>query len=246
MKKMFENIDKKKKALDRKRPLPENTLKSIREKLFLEWTYNSNAIEGNTLTLSETKVVLENGITIGGKTLKEHLEVINYKEAILYMEDIIKNNETLSERQIKNIHHIILKGIDDNNAGRYRKEKVVISGARHIPPVPFRIQEEMERLIEWYYKDGEKLHPVERAAILHTDLVKIHPFIDGNGRTARLLLNFELMKNSYPIIIIKNEDRIRYYESLDKAHISGDYSDFIKLIVEELNRSLDIYLDLIN
>ena len=129
---MFEVIDKKKNKIEKKRPLPKNTLKSLREKLFLEWTYNSNAIEGNTLTLSETKVVLEDGITIGGKTLKEHLEVINHKEAILYMEDIINNNERLSERQINNIHNLILKGIDDDNAGRYRKEKVVISGAEHI------------------------------------------------------------------------------------------------------------------
>ncbi len=243
---MFKMIDKKKNKIEEKRPLPKNTLKSLREKLFLEWTYNSNAIEGNTLTLSETKVVLEDGITIGGKTLKEHLEVINHKEAILYMEDIIKNNEGLSERQIKNINNLILKGIDDENAGRYRKERVVISGAEYIPPDPLRVQEQMEKLLEWYYGDGIKLHAVERAAVLHTDLVKIHPFIDGNGRTARILLNFELMKNGYPIIIIRNEDRVKYYETLDKAHITGDYSGFINLTVEALTRSLDLYLKLIN
>src|SRR5690554_2395827 len=239
---MFEMIDKKKNKIEEKRPLPKNTLKSLREKLFLEWTYNSNAIEGNTLTLSETKVVLEDGITVGGKTLKEHLEVLNHKETILYMEDIIKNNEGLSEQQIKNIHSLILKGIDDENAGRYRKEKVVISGAEHMPPDPIRVQEQMEKLIEWYYGEGKKLHPVERAAVLHTDLVKIHPFIDVNGRTARVLLNFELMKNGYPIIIIRNEDRVNYYETLDKAHTTGDYSGFINLIIKALNRSLDLYL----
>jgi len=243
---MFEVIDKKKNKIEKKRPLPKNTLKSLREKLFLEWTYNSNAIEGNTLTLSETKVVLEDGITVGGKTLKVHLEILNHKEAILYMEDIISNNEKLSKRQIKNIHNLILKGIDDDNAGRYRKEKVVISGAEHMPPDPIRVQEQMEKLIEWYYGEGKKLHPVERAAVLHTDLVKIHPFIDGNGRTARVLLNFELMKNGYPIIIIRNEDRLKYYETLDKAHTTGDYSGFINLIIKALNRSLDLYLKLIN
>ncbi len=239
---MFEIVDKKKNRIEKKRPLAKNTLKSLREKLFLEWTYNSNAIEGNTLTLSETKVVLEDGLTIGGKTLKEHLEVLNHIDAILYMEDIIKNNESLSERQIKNIHNLILKGIDDENAGRYRKEKVVISGAEHLPPEPIRVQEQMGKLIEWYNRDGEKLHTVERAAVLHTDLVKIHPFIDGNGRTARVLLNFELMKNGYPIIIIRNEDRVKYYETLDKAHITGDYSGFVDLTIEALNRSLDLYL----
>ena len=185
---MFEMIDKKKNIIENKRPLAKNTLKSLREKLFLDWTYNSNAIEGNTLTLSETKVVLEDGITVGGKTLKEHLEVLNHKEAILYMEDIIKNNESLSERQIKNIHNLILKGIDNENAGRYRKEKVLISGAEHMPPDPIRVQEQMEKLVEWYYGDSKKLHTVEKAAVLHTDLVKVHPFIDGNGRTARVSL----------------------------------------------------------
>ena len=243
---MLKEIDKKKKIIEEKRPLPKNTLKSIREKLFLDWTYNSNAIEGNTLTLSETKVVLEDGITIGGKTLKEHLEVVNHKEAIMYMEDIIKDNESLSERQIKNIHHLILKGIDDENAGRYRKEKVVISGAEHTPPDPFIVPDKMEALINWYYEDGQKMHTVERASRLHTDLVKIHPFIDGNGRTARVLLNFELIKDGYPIVIIKNEDRAKYYESLDKAHIAGDYDDFMKLVSESLNRSLDLYLELID
>lgn len=243
---MFDTIDQKKRKIDKKRPLPKNTLKSLRAKLLLEWTYNSNAIEGNTLTLSETKVVLEDGITIGGKTLQEHLEVVNHKEAINYMEDIINKEEKLSERQIKNIHYLILKGIDDENAGKYRNEKVVISGAEHIPPAPVFIHDQMEELINWYYDKGSTLHTIERAARLHTDFVKIHPFIDGNGRTARILLNFELIKAGYPIIIIRNEDRVKYYESLDKAHITGDYSDFIDLVSESLNRSLDIYLDIIS
>ena len=243
---MFEEIDEKKRKIKEKRPLPDKTVESIREKLMLDWTYNSNAIEGNTLTLSETKVVLEDGITIGGKTLKEHLEVVNHKEAILYIEDIVKEKEPLSERQIKNIHNLILKGIDDENAGVYRDQKVVISGAEHKPPEPFNIKPKMENLIEWYKNEGQELHVVERAARLHTDLVKIHPFIDGNGRTARLLLNFELMKNGYPPVIIRNEDRASYYESLDKAHTTGDYVDFIKIIRETLNRSLDLYLELID
>lgn len=243
---MFEEIDMKKRKIEEKSPLPDKTVESIREELMLDWTYNSNAIEGNTLTLSETKVVLEDGITIGGKTLKEHLEVVNHKEAILYIEDIVKENEPLSERQIKNIHNLILKGIDDENAGVYRDQKVIISGAEHKPPEPFNIKPKMENLIEWYKNEGQELHTVERAAKLHPDLVKIHPFIDRNGRTARLLLNFEFMKNGYPPVIIRNEDRASYYEALDKAHTTEDYEDFIKIIREASNRSLNLYLELMD
>jgi len=241
---MFEEIDYKKETLDKKRPLPSNTLKSIRESLLLDWTYNSNAIEGNTLTLSETKVVLE-GITIGGKTLREHLEVINHKEAIEYVEDIVKNQEPFTEWQVKNIHRIVLKGIDDENAGTYRKENVIISGAIHTPPESLFVPEQMSGLIDWYQNEAQKLHPVERASLLHIYFVKIHPFIDGNGRTARLLLNLELMKSGYPSIVIKKEKRLRYYNALDKAHINNEYKDFYDIVSEELNTTLDLYLQLI-
>lgn len=243
---MFKEIDKKKKQIDEKRPLPNHTVNSIREEFLLQWTYNSNAIEGNTLTLRETKVVLEDGITVGGKTLKEHFEVVNHKEAIFYIEDIVNEKELLSERQIKNIHYLILKGIDDQNAGVYRNQKVVISGANHTPPSPHQIQGQMEGLIEWYRSDGQKLHTVERAAKLHTDFVNIHPFIDGNGRTARLLLNFELMKDGYPPAIIRADDRGDYYDALDKAATTGDYDDFILMVRDAVERSLDLYLDLIS
>lgn len=152
---MFEEILKKKELLDSKRPLPEYTVKSIREKLLLEWTYNSNAIEGNTLTLMETKVVLE-GITIGGKTLREHLEVVNHKEAILYIEDIVRNEEDFTEWQIKNIHNLVLKGINDKYAGSYRDQQVFISGAEHTPPEPLMIRGEMEAFIQWYHTEGDR------------------------------------------------------------------------------------------
>ncbi|MGF7186809.1 Fic family protein [Desulfitispora alkaliphila] len=241
---MFKQIEQKKNLIDQKRPLPPNTLKSIRESILLDWTYNSNAIEGNTLTLSETKVVLE-GITIGGKTLNEHLEAINHKEAILYLEDIIKLQETFSEWQIKNIHRLILKGIDDDNAGVYRKENVLISGAKHTPPHYVSVPAQMEELINWYYEEGPKLHVMERSSLLHIEFVKIHPFVDGNGRTARLLLNLELMKNGYPPSIIKKEERIDYYNALDKAHTRNEFDDFFQLIAKSLNRSLDLYLKLI-
>lgn len=237
---MFNEIDIKKGLLDGKRPLPEYTIKSIRENLLLEWTYNSNAIEGNTLTLMETKVVLE-GITVGGKTLREHLEVINHRDAILYVEDIVKDKEPLTEWQIKNIHRLVLKGINDNYAGNYRDQQVIISGAKHISPEPFLIKEQMENLIKWY-DDSQNLHPIERAAMLHIIFVGIHPFVDGNGRTSRLLLNLELMKNGYPPIVIRTENRVDYYSALDKAHITGENEDFIKLVIKELDKTLDLYL----
>src|SRR5699024_6245247 len=140
-------------------------LKSLQEKLFLEWTYHSNAMEGNTLTINETKVVLE-GITIGGKTLKEHLEVINHREAIAYVEAIVQKKENLSEWQIKNIHRLVLKGIDDEYAGGYRDEQVFISGANHVPPAHYLIQEKMEQMMNWYEEEGTSLHPVQRDAML--------------------------------------------------------------------------------
>lgn len=239
---MFKQIDKKKLQLDNKRPFPEHTLKSIRKKLLLEWTYNSNAIEGNTLTLMETKVVLE-GITVGGKTLREHLETVNHREAIFYVEDIVENEDEFTEWQIKNIHRLILKGIDDKYAGSYRDQKVIISGANHTPTEPFLIRDEMERFIDWYNDEGQRLHTVERAALVHIIFVDIHPFLDGNGRTARLLLNLELMKSGYPPVVIKNQNRLRYYNALDKAHTTNDNEDFIRIIVEEVNTTLDLYLE---
>lgn len=241
---MFEEIDRKKAILDSKRPFPEYSIKSIRESLLLEWTYHSNAIEGNTLTLQETKVVLE-GITIGGKTLREHLEVINHRDAIFYLEDIVKNHEALTEWQIRNIHRLVLKGIIDDYAGRYRDQKVIISGAKHVPPEPILITEQMENLIHWYNGEAQSMHPVKRAAVLHVIIVGVHPFIDGNGRTARLLLNLELMKNAFPPIVIRMENRLNYYNALDKAHTANDYDEFLGLIGGELNRSLDLYLKLV-
>ena len=241
---MFEIIDKKKTLLDASRPLPEYTLKSLREKVFLEWTYHSNAIEGNTLTLNETKVVLE-GITIGGKTLREHIEVINHRDAITYVEETIQQKEPLTERKIKNLHRIVLKGIDDKYAGVYRTQQVFIAGAKHTPPAHYFIQEKMEQLLSWYQIEGAELHPVMRGAMLHAIFVGIHPFIDGNGRTARLLLNLELMKDGFPPVIIKVENRLSYYEASDKSHTTEDYSDFISLVKQEVEDSLDLYLSLV-
>jgi Fic family protein len=240
----FKIIDSKKQQLDNARPLSKHTLHSLRENMFVEWTYNSNAIEGNTLTISETKVVLE-GITIGGKSMREHLEVINHKAAILFLEDLIKQNEPLSEWSIKNIHGLVLKSIDDENAGSYRKENVLISGAKHKPPQHFIVKEQMEELVSLYNEKWNSLHPIERAAMLHGEFVKIHPFIDGNGRTARLLMNFELIKSGFPPTIIKANMRPQYYDHLDFAHTSGDYKPFVTLVAKCVEESLDLWLSMV-
>ena len=239
----FDEIDNKKKALDSKRPLSRETWVSLRENNILNWTYNSNAIEGNTLTLRETKVVLE-GITIGGKSVVEHLEIINHREAIYFLEDLIKNKELVSEWNIKNIHHLVLKEIDNKNAGQYRTENVIISGATHTPPAHYQVKARMEELIN-LYSTWDNYHPIVKAALLHGEFVKIHPFIDGNGRTARLLMNFEVMKAGYLPIVIKKEDRFGYYDLLDKACSKLNYIDFIKFLVKIENKILNEYLDII-
>lgn len=242
---MFATIDEKKRRLDAARPLPKYTVQSLRGKLFLEWTYNSNAIEGNTLTLNETKVVLE-GITVGGKTMREHLEVINHRDAISYVEEIVHNTDPMSEWQIKNLHRLVLKGIIDEYAGIYRNQQVFISGAQHAPPAPYKIQEQMEQLLIWYHGAAQSLHPIARAAMLHAIFVGIHPFTDGNGRTSRLLMNLELMKAGYPPVIIKVENRLAYYNALDRAQTTEDYQEFIDLVADEAESTLNVYLNAVN
>jgi Fic family protein len=240
---LLQAVDADRARLDAARPLPPHTLASLRDKLVLEWTYHSNAIEGNTLTLRETKVVLE-GITVGGKTLREHFEATNHRDAIVYVEEIVAKNEALSEWQIRNIHALVLKSIDDREAGRYRQENVVIAGASTTPPDFLHVPEEMLRLIAWYESAGA-MHPVVRAAELHTRFVKIHPFVDGNGRTGRLLLNFELMKAGYPPAIIQKEDRLAYYDALDEACVSGVYDGICRLVANSVLRSLTTYLNVL-
>ena len=239
----FNEVDSLKEELDNERPLPTETLKSLQETVNLEWTYNSNGIEGNTLTLRETQVVLE-GITVGGKSIKEHLEAINHEKAIIYLNDLVKEEHPITEWNIRNIHQLILKEIDDDNAGKYRNENVTIKGATHIPPNYVKVPELMEKLI-LNYNNWNNYHPIIQAALLHGELVKIHPFVDGNGRTSRLLMNLDLMNHGYNPVIIKKEDRLEYYAALDKAHTTGDYTDFIKLITKLEIEILNKYLELL-
>lgn len=239
----FDKVDELNKELNSKRPISKETLKSLKESINLEWTYNSNGIEGNTLTLRETQVVLE-GITVGGKSLKEHLEAINHEQAILFLDDLIKDKEPITEWNIKNIHQLVLKEIDDDNAGKYRDVNVKIKGATHIPPDYLIVPELMEKLII-NYEDWKKYHPIIRAALLHGELVKIHPFVDGNGRTSRLVMNLSLMNSGYLPVIVKKEKRLEYYNALDKAHTTEDYTDFVKLVNELEIEMLNKYLELL-
>ena len=228
---MFETIDNLKKKLDQYRPLSPSIFKNLQEDLVVRWTYHSNAIEGNTLTLLETKVVLE-GITVGGKALREHFEAINHRNAIYYVEDIIRKEEPFSEWQIRNIHQLILKNIDDENAGRYRQQNVLISGATTTPLDYTLLKDKMAQLVDWYNSEAHKLHPIERAAKVHADFVGIHPFIDGNGRTSRLLMNLELLKAGYPPCVITVENRLAYYEVLDQWIAYGKTEAFTQLVSE--------------
>jgi Fic family protein len=236
----YQQLDLLKAKLDRHRPLNDQVLNNLREDLIVRFTYNSNAIEGNTLSLSETKVALE-GITIGGKTMREHCEAINHKEAILFIETLSQQPTPINELDIKLIHALILKNIDDNNAGKYRTTNVIISGAKHIPPQGFEVNLLMEQFIQWYQTNYTIIHPVELAARVHVDLVKIHPFIDGNGRTARLLMNLELMKAGFPPAIITVADRLEYYNALDDAHIFNDYTLFFNLMSKIVEQSFTPY-----
>jgi Fic family protein len=224
-------LDAFKARLDSLRPLPPAALRNLHAELVLRWTYNSNALEGNTLTLMETKVVLE-GITVGGKFLREHFEAINHRDAIFYVEEMVRKAEPLSEWQIRNLHRLVLKQIDDENAGVYRKLNVSVAGARHVPPDLLLVPEHMAALMSWYKSEAAALHPVVRAAKLHVDFVRIHPFVDGNGRTARLLLNLELLKAGFPAVVIPVARRLAYYEALDAAHVEGDMMPFLDLVAD--------------
>jgi len=246
IKKLLKKIDERKQELDKHRPLNKDVLNSLRREIILNWTYNSNAIEGNTLDLAETKVIIEDGLTIGGKSIYEHLEAINHKNAICMVEAMVNSEEELNTWNIKNIHQLVLKGIKNNIAGKYRNINVVISGASHIPPDYLHVNEQMLALEKWYKTVAQKLHPIERAAHLHTKFVGIHPFEDGNGRTARLLLNFELLKNGYPPAIIENKHRKDYYVTLDAFCAKNQTEPFTKMVAMCVAKNLDFYLKIIN
>lgn len=240
---LLSRIDQAKARVDSHRPLPKHTAASLRDHLALEWTYNSNGIEGNTLTLRETKVVLE-GITVGGKTMREHLEAINHRDAIEFLEMVVADPTPVTERDIKDIHALVLRDIAQSEAGRYRRENVRIAGASTTPPDFLHLEEAMQQLLSWATSPAGH-HPVRHIAELHTRFVEIHPFIDGNGRTGRLLMNCELMKAGYPPSIIRVNDRLEYYEALDTACTTENYDPITRLVGKGIEKSLAVYLDLL-
>lgn len=241
LQRMLEAIDADKAKLDAVRPLSPAALASLHERLRQAWRPDANANERNTLSLRETRVVLDN-MTMGGTSLLQHCETTGRHGAMRYLEEIVAKNELLSAWQIRNIHNVVLKRRVGEEACRYRHVNVAIAGARTTPPDFLDLPAELAALVEWHARAGN-IHPVARAAELHTRFVKIHPFVDGNGRTGRLLLNVELMKSGYPPAVIRSEDRAAYCDSLDDACVSNNYTGIARLIAESVRRSFDLYLD---
>ena len=238
---ILSQIDRKKAELDTRRPLTEGELERLNEEFTVEYTYNSNAIEGNTLTLRETDLVLR-GLTIDRKPLKDHLEAVGHKEAFDYVRELVKENAPLTERIIKQIHYLVLA---DKRADRgvYRRVPVRIMGAHHDPVQPYLIEPKMQQLLLDYAASGD--HIVTKLARFHIEFEGIHPFIDGNGRTGRLLVNLELMKAGYPPIDIKFTDRAAYYNAFDAYHVKHDLSAMEGLFAEYINAALDTYLKIL-
>jgi Fic family protein len=229
---LLQNIDEFKTKLDSIRPIPPVSLKSLYEDLALRLTYHSNAIEGNTLTLMETRLIIFDGLTVGGKRMREHFEAINHYQAVEHIESFVHHETHLTEWEIKNIHALVLKNIDDDNAGRYRNLNVRITGARHEPPDFLQVPAQMYDLMQWYTTEARSLHPVLRAAELHSRFVGIHPFVDGNGRTGRLIMNLDLLAAGFPFAIIPVERRLAYYEALDAAQVDQHPEPFYTLVAE--------------
>jgi Fic family protein len=244
--KIKNRLEDKLKRLKSYRPLPASAVRKIREQFEIEMTYNSNAIEGNSLTLKETFLVINEGLTIKGKPLKDHLEARNHKEALDYLYDFVSKGKsnTFSESVIRSFNQMVIQDIDKEWAGKYRNSEVIITGSKHNPPSAIDIPILMENFIEWFKQNNNNFHPVELAAIIHYKLVAIHPFFDGNGRTGRLLMNFILMGNGYPLSIILKNDRKRYYNDLAKAD-GGDLIPFVRFVARAVERSLDIYLKIL-
>jgi Fic family protein len=260
IRKKLEYIDSLKKELDGYRPLSETQANGLKNMFDVDFTYNSTAIEGNTFTLRETKVVLLEGITIGGKSMREHLEITNHKEAIDYIEELAhKQLNELRKTDVFTIHAILLQGIDPSetwfrqNAGKYREVPVYVKlkdGTNHIFCDPLKIIDEMDKYFNWLFSEKKKesqilQHPLIIASEAHTRFVSIHPFIDGNGRTARLLMNLVLFQNGYVPVIIKNKYRINYLDAIEEWQQNNNKEKFYGIILEYEQESLEQYLETI-
>ena len=239
---LLARIEEKKSRLDALRPLPPAAVARLNDQLTVEWIYNSNAIEGNTLTLQETRLILETGLTVGGKSLREHFEVTNHREAIRYVEALADGNEPVSAFQVRQIHRLVLAGIDDDSAGRYRILPVRIAGSAHVPPEAWQVGQRMDDWQTWLTGEAGSLHPVARAAEAHHRLVAIHPFLDGNGRTARLVMNLLLLRDGYPPTIILRVNRREYYRVLSRAD-GGEVAPLVNFVGRAVERGLTLYLE---
>lgn len=241
---LLNEIDTLKKILDQKRS---NDSFRIAQALELEYTFESNRIEGNTLTLRETDLVVNEGLTVSGKSMREHLEAINHQEAIGYIKQLMERGFSFNERELLTIHNLILRGIIPEDAGRYRRVQVMIKGSNHMPPQPYLVAKEMEDYFLWYETQKSKLHPVILAAEMHERLVTIHPFIDGNGRTSRLVMNLILLQHGYVIANIKGDydNRMNYYNALETAQTKSNKEDFLLFIAQTEKESLERYLRII-
>lgn len=241
LKDTFERLSDKVNVLNSSRPLPKIALEKIKEALMLEWTYNSNSIEGNTLTLRETQLVLQEGITIKGKSLREHFEAKNHETAINYLYTLVDKNYVLNSKDVLSLHGFVLRSIEDEFAGRLRNAGVRISGANFIPPNASKVSDLLEELVSYINDNPQQLHIIELATVFHHKLVWIHPFFDGNGRTVRLAMNLLLMKYGFPPAIILKNDRKKYYEALNQAN-NGNYHKLMLLMCQACERTLNIYL----
>lgn len=226
-------IDANRDVLAARRPLDSA---SVLHALDVEYTYESNRIEGNTLTLQETALVIDQGLTIGGKALREHLEALNHYEATLFLRDWVTQGKALTESVVRQLHGLVLRGIDRDNAGRYRSVPVLISGSRHVPPEPWKVPKAMEDCFLWWDENQSHLHPVVLAAEMHERIVSVHPFIDGNGRTSRLVMNLVLLQRGYTIANIAGDGTTRaaYYHALERCHTEGDKSEFLLFIARQV------------
>jgi len=241
-KRIHKRVLQKKKRLDSLRPLPPTLVKKLKEQLRINYTYNSNAIEGNTLTLNETRLVIQEGITIGGKSVTEILEAKNHPKAIDFIEGLVKSKGEINEDVVLNLHKLIMSNIVED-AGCYRTTGVIITGAVFRPPPSSEVRPRMNELLDWLRRNPDEYSPIELAAVFHHRFVQIHPFIEGNGRTARLLMNAILMKKGYPFIsIVSKQDRPKYTRSLVEADLRND-PPFVNFIARCVERSLDMYLD---
>jgi Fic family protein len=240
---LLNRIDQKFRLLQSHRPLSPMIVNKLREQLSMQLTYNSNAIEGNKLTLKETYLVINDGLTVNGKPFKDHLEAKNHNEAVHFLYELIEHRkrQTLSQQLVRSLQKLIVKNIEDSDAGHYRQGSVMITGSKQQPPEAFEVPKLMQEFMVWTKKNISKMHPIELAALAHHRLVHIHPFTDGNGRTARLFMNLLLMQKGYPLVIILKNDRQKYYRALENAD-AGNYDHLEKFIAQAVDRSLTLYL----